>query len=574
VIRAALALATVLAAGAARAEDDYDRLGRLEREEVDAVLAERGLAVDRAPAGKSIRRVLVVTRPVFGPGDGFLRVFNVFHVTTRPRAVERELLFRPGTPWDAATVDETLRNLRDPLRHNVIVVLPVASGEAGSVDALVVVRDVWSLRLNSNFQTVGSTLTDLVLSLTETNLLGLRKRAAVVFNMDQGAFELGPLYDDPNLAGTRVTVRSLWRLSFGRDDGELEGSRSETVIAYPFRSYAQRWAASLEVAHSVGITRSFLGTALRTYDAPETEAVEAAPWRYLRKQLATEAQVVAGFGARVVQRVGVGHELSLSRPRLPADFPDDPALAAAFTRDVLPRSELASAVFARWQLFTPVYATVRDLSTFDFREDYLTGPEVEARVSQALQLLGSERDFTRFTLTARWTSGWAGGLWRAAAGAAARLEGGRLIDRQYALAGFAASPVLARALRLVAAVDVDWLEEDAANRLLVLGGANGLRGYAINAFAGQARAVAHLELRSRPLHLFRFYRLGAVAFWDAGDAAEAPGDLALKHGVGVGLRSLIPQLDTLVIRLDWAFALNGADAGWPGRLSLGVLQVF
>jgi outer membrane translocation and assembly module TamA len=133
---------------------------------------------------------------------------------------------------------------------------------------------------------------------------------------------------------------------------------------------------------------------------------------------------------------------------------------------------------------------------------------------------------------------------------------------------------MARTLRLVAGVDLDWLEEDEANRLLVLGGSNGLRGYDINQFAGKARLLAHLELRTRPLHLLRFYRLGAVAFWDAGDAAASVSDLGLNHAVGVGLRSLIPQLDTLVIRLDWAFALNGPEQGWPGRVTLGVLQVF
>ena len=572
-IRPRLAAALlVLAAATAHAGDDYDELGRLEREEVDAVLAERGLAVDRAPAGKLVRRIIVVTRPVFGEGDGFLRFFNNFHWTSRPRSVAAELLFDAGTVWNPVRVEESLRNLHDPLRHNVIVILPVVTGEPASVDALVVTRDIWSLRLNSNFQTVGTTLTDLTLSLTETNLLGLRKRAAFIFNMDQGAFEIGPLYDDPNLNGWRWTVRTTLRAIFAREDGDPEGSRSDTVVAYPFRTYSQRWGASFQVAHSIGTSRSFEGTDLRLYSTPETATV--AEWRYQRKQLTTEAELTAGFGERIVQRVGFGHELSLSRPRLPGDFPDDELLRQAFTRDVLPRSELSSALFTRWQLFTPVYVALRDLSTFDFREDYLTGPELEARVSQALELLGSETNFTRFSATAKWTSGWARGLYRAGVGFAARLEDGRLIDRTYTANGYAASPIIARALRLVAGVDLDWLEEDEANRLLVLGGSNGLRGYGINEFAGKARLLGHLELRTRPLHILRFYRLGAVAFWDAGDATDTPGALSLKHDIGVGLRSLIPQLDKLVIRVDWAFALNGEDAGWPGRISLGVLQVF
>jgi hypothetical protein len=29
-----------------------------------------------------------------------------------------------------------------------------------------------------------------------------------------------------------------------------------------------------------------------------------------------------------------------------------------------------------------------------------------------------------------------------------------------------------------------------------------------------------------------------------------------------------------VVRADWAFALNGEAAGWPGTFSIGAMQVF
>src|SRR5688572_15558295 len=116
------------------APDDYDRLGGLERREVDAVLAARGREVDRAPAGKTIGEIVVVTREVFSPDDGFLQWFNVFHATTREGAIRRELLIVPGEAWDQARVDETLRGLRDPLFHNVLVILPLATADPTRVD--------------------------------------------------------------------------------------------------------------------------------------------------------------------------------------------------------------------------------------------------------------------------------------------------------------------------------------------------------------------------------------------------------------------------------------------------------
>ena len=94
-----------------------------------------------------------------------------------------------------------------------------------------------------------------------------------------------------------------------------------------------------------------------------------------------------------MQRVGAGYELDVTRPALTDDFPADPALRASFTRDVLPRSELASAVYARWQLFTPSYGAYRDIDTFDYREDYQLGPALTARLAVARTELGSDRSF-------------------------------------------------------------------------------------------------------------------------------------------------------------------------------------
>src|SRR5262249_7935132 len=111
------------------------------------------------------------------------------------------------------------------------------------------------------------------------------------------------------------------------------------------------------------------------------------------------------------------------------------------------------------------------------------------------------------------------------------------------------------------------------NRFFTLGGDTGLRGYEVGAFQGLARAVAHIEARTRPLKL-AFMRIGAVAFWDGGDAGPSLADLDWKHDAGGRPRIAAPPLDQVVRRADWAFPFAGPVATWPGRITLGVYQVF
>jgi hypothetical protein len=553
--------------------DDYERLGSLERIEVDAVLAEQHRTVDRAPGGKTIRQIVIATRPVFSDADGFLTAFNVFHVTTKDEVIRREILFAPGDPWDPSLVDETLRNLRDPLFHNVLVILPLVTEAPDQVDALVVVRDVWSLRVSTRYEVQNLDLLSLYISLAETNFLGLRKRLSMLFTMDQGSIEIGPSYYDPNIAGTHATLTSFAHIILSRAGGDLEGTDSDTTLAYPFWSLRERWSASLHVAHYVGFFRSFLGSALRRYDDPDTPVVEAVPWIYKRRELAAQAEVLRGFGSSVIQRVGIGYSLAVSRPALVDDFPDDPTLRAAFTRDVLPRSEISSGPFLHWLLFTPVWGAYRDIDTFDFREDYQLGPMLEAKATANLAALGSDVDHLDVAATATESFAWAGGLYRFGAGFSGRLGDAGLVDRKAQVAIFVASPVVGSAFRVLAALNLDWLTDETNNRFFTLGGDTGLRGYQVGAFAGLARAVAHVEARTRPLRL-AFLRIGAVAFWDGGDAGPALADLNWKHDAGGGLRIVVPQLDQIVIRFDWAFPFAGPVPSWPGRVSLGVYQVF
>jgi hypothetical protein len=568
-----------LPAAQVTAEAQIQGLGSLERRALELALAARGLRVEPAPAGKKVRFIHVVNLPVFGVEDGFLRWFNVFHVTSREHMVRREVLVEPGQPWEEDRVDETRRRLRDPLFSTLAVVVPVrAEGGDGQVDMLVVTRDIWSLRLNSRYEIQESVLSELSLSLAENNLFGMRKQVAVVFDMNLGSYTIGPQYVDRNIAGTHLQLLTKVDAVFNRYSSDFEGTQSFTSFAYPLWSLEREWAAGIEITHFDAIRRSFLGPDLRTYTTAEGVVL---PWEYDERDLDIESIVTRQLGRGVKHRVSVGHRLDVQRPEVRDDFPRDEAARAEFEAEVLPRSERSSAAFARYSAFTPIYTVYRNLDSFDLAEDQRLGPEVIVEGGSALEALGSEVDFLFGSLSAAWAFDVAGdGLVRASAGTSARRQDGETIDILRTATVVAAAPRFF-GLRLAARATWSRRYDETNNRFFTIGGDSGLRGYTIAAFSGTGahpvRGLFNLELRSLAVPIW-VTRVGALLFYDAGHAANCyrgcERNFVIHQDVGAGFRVLIPHLQPYVFRFDWALPLTGSTAGFPGRFVAGVNQVF
>src|SRR5690606_17237772 len=101
--------------------------------------------------------------------------FNAFHWLTDEDVVRRELLFEEGGPYREVRVLETMRNLRSIGVYALARIVPVHA-EDGQVGVLVYVRDLWSLRAETDFQVTAGTVDRLLLQLTERNLFGRNKR--------------------------------------------------------------------------------------------------------------------------------------------------------------------------------------------------------------------------------------------------------------------------------------------------------------------------------------------------------------------------------------------------------------
>ncbi len=580
-MRAVGALCCLLACSSVAVAAGLGDLGQLERESVDDALVTGGFTIDPAPDGKHVEVIHVVNHEVFSRRDYFLTWFNLFHRTTRENVIRREVLLRPGQLYDQVIVDETVRNLQASPNSNVVVIVPVKNASPRAVDLLVVTRDVWSLRLNTEFEIQAQRLIYLAGSVSENNLFGWRKTVALNYFMNQSLVTVGPSYVDPNIRGTRLRFSVAANAYFDRKHGDLEGTSSRARIDYPLFSLASRWGAWLSGGHANYVVRPIDENRLRSVDLKAFPEDEMLPFTYRVRSVSIDGGAVRSFGSAVIQRVSFGHGVSAVRPDFTPDFPsNDPEVRAAFRKEVFPRSERVSAPFLSYMMFVPRYRTYRDLNGFDFREDYLIGPEYSARVSRAATLLGSEHDFTGLSTGAAWSFDVGGGYQRVGAGWGARFQDRRLIDQTTSLSVYGATPLFARAVRVLASAGTDFLRNNTTNGVYSLGGDSGLRGYVIGDFQSRgptaAQWLAHLEVRTTALKLAAF-RAGTLVFYDVGDAASSLDQLRAFQDVGFGIRFLIPHTGAYVTRFDWAFPLQDSmrtRAGWPGRISLGFRQAF
>jgi len=562
-------------------------LGSLERESVDEALALLGRSVDMKPEGKLVGRVYVVNQEVFSRHDWRLQLFNIFHRTTRAEIVERELLLSPGQHWDESLADESVRNLQAPpplffaddtrfaapALSSVVALVPVASPVPGTVDLLAVTRDLWSLRFNTEFQFQKDALTLLQTSISENNLFGWRKHLAAGFRLDQGRFGLGPTYFDPSVVGTRLTLLANAIAWYARDSDRYEGNSEMFSLRYPLYSLASRWGAGVDLIRQDVLVRHFCDNQLCLGDADGAQV----PLIYRSRTVTVDANAMRSFGQTVIQRVTAGYRFDRRRSLAVPDFQLDPAMADAFLSKWAPLPETRSEPYLRYQLFTARYGVFRDFDTFDLRETRRLGPSLSVEAAAGLPALGA--DFVAYPMSA--TVSWAAALGGTGFGlaqvqAGARERSGQFIDRRLSALLYLASPPIGGAVRVVVATMTDSVRADRYQTRFFLGGDTGLRGYQIGEFEGTVQASAHAEVRTMPLAVYS-QRFGLVLFYDVGHAADSYAAMVPHHDVGLGLRWLIPQLNSSVFRLDWAIPTQDGpytEAGLPGRIVAGFMQSF
>jgi hypothetical protein len=197
---------------------------------------------DDAPEGKRIQSVEVVRLKVFDDDDPVPDVFNIFHAQTRERVIRRELLFQAGDRYDSERIQETLRNLQLLPQFGVVVIVALRGSEPGQVKVVVIVRDVWSLRLNYQFQGTPKSINFLFVNLSEDNLLGTRTRLGSIFTLQPDRYSIGALGVHPRILGSKVDAYALGRVFVNLDSGKPEGSQAVLSVTRPLIALSDKWA--------------------------------------------------------------------------------------------------------------------------------------------------------------------------------------------------------------------------------------------------------------------------------------------------------------------------------------------
>lgn len=561
--------AAVPAAKLARVGD----LSSLERRLLERALKESGHEIEHFPFGKVIAERPVITLDVFGPDDLFPEWLNLLRFKSREAVITSKLIFKSGESYDEEKIQRARRNITDPGLFSVVLVVPVVSETPGAVDVLTITKDLWSLRANSNFQITGDTLDFLAASISENNFLGFNVLVAISMLLEPDHFSIGPNYVDDGVFGTGMRITTLVRFATHIDTGDFEGAAGFVEVAYPVRTLAQQWIASVAVEFEDIIERRFRAGELRRFPIEPEDGEATLPWSYRNQYVNGRAVGSLILGDRIKHLVTGGWGVLFRNGERVGSSDAPAALAARFEAEILPRSEVSSFPVLGYRTYDTRFRSYRNMQLLNLTEDFRMGHDVIFEMRYGHPYLGSDRSFLRLIGIARYRAQLFGDdLLDLYAEVGSTQERGTWLDTLLSAELRYATPVLA-VLRIHMSALLEMRLDDPSNRLVVLGGDAALRGFPSSALIGTGRLRFNLELRSLPIELWTL-SLGFVAFYDVGDAFDARFEgLRLKHGFGIGLRIGIPQVNRVALRFDWGLPVS-ASRVFPGLLSFGFEQAF
>lgn len=555
------------------------RLSGYERTALENALARVKGEVDPSPAGKIVESIAIVPFEVFEKRDFIPEVFlgfvNWFHVTSKPYVIEREVLLTPGQLYNQAFVDETARNLRNTRQVSLVLVTPVVGSAPGRVKLLVITKDIWSLRLNSDYRFAGGRLEYLFLEPSEENFLGTHQSLFATFQMRQDTYSFGGRYVIPRVAGSRIRASAAAGVILGRDSGQIEGSYGELYYGQPLYATKATWAWEGTVKWRNEIVRRYIGSKLRTFDSPTTPDDDAIPYVYESDTFSGHYEVTRSFGVINKNNITVGVSASrnvyrtgdLSRFAAPAR--DD------FLGRAIPVSDTQVGPYFQLHSFVNRYITVLDFNTLGLQEDFIAGHDAYLKISPITTALGSSRSFLGVYASAAYTIPLGDGLAR----------GYVELTNELTTSGIPDGSIDVGVRFTTPRTPVGRLHFDARvldryanylNARSTLGGDSRPRGYPSGAFIGKDVVAATLEYRSRAAQILGC-QLGGAVFFDAGDAADGFDKMRIKQSAGFGLRVLFPQFDRVVMRADWGFPLTRGvvpTGGFPGDIVVTFRQAF
>jgi hypothetical protein len=490
------------------------------------------------------RRIVGVTldrRDIFDPNErGLLaRLGNALHVETRAATIRRELLFRPGEPYDSARVAESERNLRALAVFRRVRIDSVRT-DSGLV-MRVLTKDGWSTKADWRFRSAGGDVA-FTIGLVEDNLLGTASSAAVRYRKtpDRSTVTLG--FRRPRLFAGKVGIGLLYE---DRSDGRVDA----VAVEQPFFSLRSAYGFRVEAEdHDERVLRFFGGSNVAgdTLQRRFTLVQSSVAWALRASSL--------GF-----LRFGVQGQVRRD------DF-----LPEASTEPFPKTVTGALGPYLIWNRAS--FLVTRGVAGFAREEDVDLGFTLRIGALAAPRVFGYDHNGIGPQLTARLGARVPGGF--------GYLEaiGGGLYSSSGLDSGtvqLAATAVLQPGTHQVGILHIDagWQERPFPGEEFDLGLGLGPRAFRSHAFTGDRSIFATAEYRVTVVDDFLgMIGLGLAGFVDHGGAWYAGEPRRTGWDAGVGLRmGASRSTDTDALRFDLArrFGNDAQGAGWVVTVGKG-----
>lgn len=451
---------------------------------------------DLQAKGATIAAIRIEVQPVFDLSDPAQdtwigRLGNAVHVDTRESVVRHELTIHAGDPVDARRIHEAERDLRSFRSLKDASILPEI-GPDGTVTAVVRTRDAWTLKASAGYSRVGGRHS-WTFGLQDQNLLGSGKALSLRRQVDPDRTSNIILFNDRQVFGSRWTLSATYQ---SLSDGAAKGFS----LARPFYTIDTPW--SVEVSGFTTRSRLLVfDHATQIFEAPSNldTAMAAFAWR-------------AGGDGGSAFRLGLAAEGADARyGPLAVDAPAGSLPAP----DLAPRRLRGPAFTAEW--LQDGFRAYKDLQGMDTPEDYNLGWSGKAALGVYTRAWGGTETAPFFRAEA--AKGWApsdrslllatgyAAARRSGAGVENGLAGGTLTAYRW---GFPHQS-------LAAFFAVDATHRADPEKLLYLGGFEGLRGYTDHVHPGDRRWLASFEHRTlTDWRWLGILRAGFVLYADAG----------------------------------------------------------
>ncbi len=523
-----------------------------ERQTIGDVLADRGEKLAPSPEGKIIEGVEVVRLDVFERRDLLPQWLDVFHATTRPNIIRREVLLHEGDRYSQVLIDETIRNLRQLPQLSVVLLVATEGSAPDRVHLVVITKDVWSLRSSWNLVATSGGLEDFELHPEERNLLGTHQTVSATFVLEPSAYTLGLGYVVPRIASSRVALVTNANIMINRATGSPEGSFGSLVAGQPLYSGTTEWAWDATTAWQDVEARRYVNARLSSYVDPVTKG--SLPFEYRSREYVASYELRRSFGWDIKHdfTFAAGIDSRVYR----TDFAGaDPRTVTDFLSNYVPLSDTRVGPAIQYETYARRYVRVIDFDTLALQEDYRLGHDVVLSAAPSFRALGSSRNVLSLGASAQYTFAVRDGLFRVSVVSLTEPETDRIADASFQPGAHLVSPTIAGLGRIVIDGTLQYRWRNYLNQTTYLGGGDRLRGYPTNFFVGYSFVSYNVELRTRPVEILTC-QLALVGFFDAGDAFRTFSILEPFQSVGIGMRALFPWLDRGVFRADLGFPLE------------------